>query len=125
MPMRRELYPRNWNKISRDVIQKAGKQCEWCGLRNHAVGVRVNGKFIETPHLYPGQMVEGYKVLRIVLTVMHLDHNPANCDYDNLKAACQKCHLSYDQEYHIANAAATRRRKRERAGQMKLLETTN
>jgi hypothetical protein len=52
-------------------------------------------------------------VLRIVLTVAHLDHNPANCDYSNLRALCQKCHLAYDHQHHMANAAATRRRKRE------------
>lgn len=122
MPMKRELYPRNWKKISKDVIQKAGNCCEWCGLRNHLVGVRVNGRFIETPHLQPGQMIGDRKVFMIVLTVMHLDHNPQNCDYSNLRAACQKCHLAYDHQHHMANAAATRRRKRdERSGQLSML----
>lgn len=35
----------------------------------------------------------------IVLTVAHLDHNPVNCDYSNLKAMCQKCHNNYDQQH--------------------------
>lgn len=119
MPMQRDRYPHNWTKISKDIIQKAGNRCEWCGLRNHSIGVRVSGKFVELPHLWPGQKTtDGYKVIKIVLTVAHLDHNPSNCDRRNLRALCQKCHLDYDQKHHTANAAATRRRKREQAGQL-------
>lgn len=53
----------------------------------------------------------------IVLTVMHLDHTPENCDPSNLLAACQRHHLAYDHAHHQANAQATRRA---RAGQPEL-----
>ncbi|WP_071789029.1 hypothetical protein [Leptolyngbya sp. Heron Island J] len=33
---------------------------------------------------------------RWTLTVAHLDHEPQNCDRDNLRALCSVCHLSYD-----------------------------
>jgi hypothetical protein len=124
MPIDYRKYPDNWKRISKDVIQKAGNACEWCGVRNRAVGVRNQyGEFVELPHLDPGQMVGSYKVFVIVLTVAHLDHNPANCDYSNLRALCQKCHLSYDHQHHMANAAATRRRKRETlTDQLSMLE---
>lgn len=36
---------------------------------------------------------------KIVLTVAHLDHQPENCDDDNLKAMCQKCHNNYDRQH--------------------------
>jgi 5-methylcytosine-specific restriction endonuclease McrA len=32
----------------------------------------------------------------VVLTVAHLDHQPENCDPDNLMAMCQRCHNAYD-----------------------------
>jgi len=31
-----------------------------------------------------------------VLTVAHLDHTPENCEPQNLKAMCQRCHNKYD-----------------------------
>ena len=46
---------------------------------------------------------------KIILTVAHLDHNEQNCDDDNLKAMCQRCHLRYDRSQHARNASATRR----------------
>ena len=40
-----------------------------------------------------------HNAVRIVLTVAHLDHTPENCDYENLKALCQKCHNNYDKQH--------------------------
>lgn len=40
------------------------------------------------------------KPFRIVLTVMHLNHIPEDIRDENLKAACQRCHLRYDAERH-------------------------
>ena len=45
----------------------------------------------------------------VVLTTAHLDHDPANVDRSNLRAMCQRCHLTYDANHHAKNAAATRR----------------
>ena len=88
MPFHRERYPADWPQISREVREAAGQECEFCGASN---GV---------PHPITGSLV--------VLTVAHLDHNPMNCDRDNLRALCQKCHLSYDREEHTKNASRTR-----------------
>jgi 5-methylcytosine-specific restriction endonuclease McrA len=44
----------------------------------------------------------------VVLTVAHLDHTPENVDPANLKAWCQRCHLTFDAPLHARNAAATR-----------------
>ena len=49
------------------------------------------------------------RVIEIVLTCAHLDHQPGNCDPDNLRAWCQACHLAYDARHHAATAAARRR----------------
>lgn len=64
------------------------------------------------------QCAEGpLKIIRVILTIAHLDHTPENCDPENLRALCQRHHLAYDHDYHRANAQATRRAK---AGTMEL-----
>ncbi|MGE0333186.1 MAG: hypothetical protein AB7P37_21105 [Ramlibacter sp.] len=49
------------------------------------------------------------KIIRIVLTVAHLDHTPEHCDDDNLRAWCQRHHLAYDQKHHLTTAYMSRR----------------
>lgn len=49
----------------------------------------------------------GAKLLRIVLTTAHMNHEPMDCREENLKALCQKCHLSYDADLHRKNASHT------------------
>jgi len=85
MPIRAEnkaRYPKTWPEISRSIRQRAGNCCEGCGA--------ANGQ----PHPITGS--------KVVLTVAHLDHTPENCDPDNLKAWCQKCHNSYDAPHRRA-----------------------
>ena len=94
-PENRARYPRDWKAISAAARARAGNCCEFCGLDN--------GAFVERP---------GERLVRIVLTVAHLDHTPENCDPANLRALCQRCHLRYDHTHHIANARATRRNRK-------------
>lgn len=61
-------YPENWPEIARRVKDEAGWKCVRCG-KSHVP-------------------VTGY-----VLTVHHLDMNPANCEWWNIPALCQRCHL--------------------------------
>lgn len=51
------------------------------------------------------------KIIVIVLTVAHLNHDPTDCSPENLAAMCQRHHLAYDHAHHQANAQATRRAK--------------
>jgi len=95
MPMKRALYPENWDKISLAVRREAGWVCEWCGAENGKPNPATSSK--------------------VVLTVAHLDHNPANCARENLRALCQRCHLRYDAKQHARNAKLTRAKK---TGQM-------
>jgi len=82
-PENKKLYPDNWYEISYRIrFGRAGGRCEHNGC------MAVNGM----PHPITGSMV--------VLTVAHLDHDPSNCDDDNLEAMCQKCYLRYDQHHH-------------------------
>jgi 5-methylcytosine-specific restriction endonuclease McrA len=46
--------------------------------------------------------------VKIVLTVAHLNHDITDNRPENLRALCQRCHLTHDKEQH----AQTRRRNR-------------
>jgi hypothetical protein len=55
--------------------------------------------------------VAGMRLVRVVISTAHLDHDPANGDPDNLRALCQRCHLRHDLEYHVARRWITWRRR--------------
>jgi hypothetical protein len=111
MPMDYSRYPPDWREISLRVRIEANWRCEWCGA--------VNGR----DHPETGS--------RVVLTVAHLGaeredgspgdkHDKMDVRRVNLAALCQRCHLNFDRDEHLANARETRRRKREAAGQLVL-----
>ena len=126
-PSEKARYPKEWPEISMSVREAAGHRCEFCGVENYALGAWIGGRWHKAvpkgtglrddprqgetfPCVY-GESVVWTRVRRIVLTVAHMDHTPENCDLENLKALCQRCHLSYDAKHHAKNAAATRRAK--------------
>ena len=77
LPEMKDLYPDDWPAISRRIrFERAGNRCEWCAAANC------------WPHPETGS--------KVVLTVAHLDHHPANNADDNLAALCQACHNRYD-----------------------------
>lgn len=132
MPIRPEnksRYPRNWPEISLEIRRRARWHCEQCGVADGALGGRDRGgRFWKAWPL--GEKLNGYewpepgtearcsastpggqvlRIIRIVLTVAHLDHTPENCDPANLKAWCQRCHLAYDAPHHAAERFANAR----------------
>jgi hypothetical protein len=87
-PENKKLYPKNWNEISRDIrFNRAQGKCEICGVVNYSYINRLTRDIC---------LPDEESAIRIILTVAHLDHDPANCDSENLKAMCQKCHNNYD-----------------------------
>lgn len=135
MPTDMSKYPGNWKDIRNQILRRAGgrgedprtfAKCEVCGAQNYSVGIRRrdNGGFhaMMLNETYAdalqskaelGEILEALgdghlKLIIIVLTIAHWnDPHPANCDPDNLKAVCQKCHNSHD-----AQLRADRRRNR-------------
>lgn len=128
----KKKYPPDWNEISLRIRERANNKCEWCGVENGVIGARDkrgawhNENDIHNMNSGVGESLFGQfpNMIKIVLTVMHLDHDTSNNEDSNLKAACQKCHLSYDAKYHAKNAAKTRERKRREAGIVSLFEVT-
>ncbi len=94
MPMKKADYPADWIWIRHGIIARAGNCCEGSPAYPDCRAVNV--------WLHP---VTGS---RVVLTVAHLDHDTSNNDPANLRALCQRCHLTHDAQQH----AETRKRKR-------------
>ena len=101
MPFHAERYPKDWKQISLRIRARAGNKCEFCGAENYK------------PHPVTGS--------KVVLTVAHLNHIPMDVRDENLKALCQRCHLTYDAKHHAQNAATTRHKRRLESGQIELL----
>ena len=103
MPIDYSQYCRDWRTFSRVMrFVIAGNRCEWCGAVNYE------------PHPDTGS--------KVILTVAHIDHDKTNNNPKNLRALCQRCHLSHDREHHARSRAANRRKALEEAGQLRLIE---
>ena len=106
MPWNKKRYPIDWPKIRTAVLERARWCCEGspaypdCRAVNYA------------PHPVTGS--------HVVLTVAHLDHSSQTADMRLLRAMCNRCHLQFDLEQHMQNAARTRRRKKENSQQLTL-----
>ena len=104
-PENRNRYPKNWKEISAAIrFERAEGLCECageCGLDHGDRCAAEHGK----PHPLTSS--------KVVLTVAHLDHQPENCDDDNLKAMCQQCHNRLDAP--MRRAGIQRRAREQRA----------
>ena len=56
-PENRKRYPANWKDIRKDILKRADKKCEFCGIENYAI--RENGS-------------------KVVLTIAHLEQMELN-----------------------------------------------
>lgn len=136
MPCDYSLYPKDWNAIRAEVLERAGNRCEQCKVLNkdHVWRGAIEGHAVYqvvTMEVYSAEtgeklsdhgldlgIMEGAndnKLTPIVLTISHTDHDVTNNgepgNRPNLKALCQRCHNRHDQKYRQANAAKTRKRK--------------
>jgi len=76
LPENKARYPKDWKQIRYKILDRAMGKCEFCGAENYE------------PH--------PITKAKVILTIAHLDHTPENCDPENLRALCQKCHNAYD-----------------------------
>lgn len=125
MPIKdKSKYPPDWKAISKRIRERDGQRCKWCGVANYAVGARDRfGEWHDEDSIHCMNSGCGIhlfgedfpKIIKIVLTVAHIDHDTANNADDNLAALCQKCHLTHDAKFHVANARGTRIEKKRAA----------
>lgn len=116
-PDQRELYPKNWREISLRIRERADNCCETCDAPNGAYIVRDKANLENWRLAHEPDFLEGYEpdAIKVVLTVAHLNNDPADCRDENLRALCQLHHLRLDAQYHASNAARTRQRKQTEA----------
>lgn len=69
-----------WKAVRAQILERAGNRCE--GSPAYPDCRAQNGQ----AHPETGS--------KVVLTIAHLDHNPANNAPENLRAWCQRCHNS-------------------------------
>lgn len=142
MPMKRELYPDDWEAISLRIrTERAGNKCEQCGVPNGRGIVRSTVKpsryilfdEVELFYTWPdGQAIrmseipdefDLWKETRVVLTVHHIGvdkpdgspgspHDKMDCRDENLIALCQRCHLLADMPDHVIKRRATMKQRR-------------
>jgi hypothetical protein len=122
MPIRKEnlaRYPKNWKtEVVPRIRARSGNRCECTGQcgRIHAnsadyspdpaavIGAGGGPRCGAWNHM-PIDDIEGPC---IVLTVMHLNHEPEDCRDENLLHACQGCHNRYDAPVRAAGIKARR-----------------
>jgi len=124
------IKSKEWQAIRDAVKQRSGDKCEFCKVPNGELILRGNPKsehcgnqyMLEDGDVYNADTGEyrgrarlsewdAGKFVKIVLTVMHLDHMPENNDMENLKHGCQRCHNRWDAPHRRKNAERTRRAK--------------
>lgn len=120
----RHFYGKTWRTVTRPRILKRATdergvtRCEQCGVPNHAEVKRVGGYWLEegaswalgvwrrwrTPaggeYRERGDPPGRLRVVRIVLTIAHVNNTPGDDRDENLLALCQYDHLHMDREFH-------------------------
>jgi hypothetical protein len=124
MPIKRELrwfYPIDWPEISRRVrFERAGGFCERCGRPHGEIVLCLpDGRWFDaarqTWRSYRGRTAPRPDIeeaaqmrqTRIILATAHLDHDPSNNCWRNLKSLCQRCHMIHDRPHHLARRRTT------------------
>jgi len=115
MPIDYSRYPKNWKpEIVPRILNRADNKCEVCGVANKAdltsipLKISENGRYkikrfwisneCDIKRMQPYALGGEVKVVKVVLTIAHLDHDEENHDVtdERLAAMCQYCHLNYD-----------------------------
>lgn len=135
MPCDYKNYPDNWkSEIRPAILERDNNACKFCEVPN---GIKIfrgmlygkevfqtgdgsifeypSGNYLQTDVYAPIEPLNGNinaKAFKVVLTIMHLDHDTTNNDYENLAAGCQKCHLNYDKDHHRKNTRKTLTKKK-------------
>ena len=124
MPFDKKKYPPDWEDIRIRIQERAKNCCEFCKIQNRSIVLRgswhshddvyqdmdgniFDGKTSEPLGAdYVGEVDNQHKnkLIEIVCTVAHLDHDPENWEVkdDRLAFLCQRCHLNYDRPRKMA-----------------------
>ena len=121
MPIKKSLrffYPIDWKELSREIrFGRAKGKCEACKRPHGKLIVQVDGYWWDADAglwrdergrrraVFPA--LDRIKMKTIWLSTAHLDNNPGNNTWKNLKALCPRCHLAQDKQHHLAQRRIT------------------
>jgi len=116
MPIDYRNYPKDWKQRRKRILNRDKHKCTQCGVPNYSVIVRKEGTeytLIARCASYQEAIDEKHKqlivssvddqvpakMIIIVLTVAHLDHDEWNHQVKDNRLAtfCQRCHFHYDE----------------------------
>jgi len=105
MPCDYKKYHPAWKQIVIAIKKRAKDHCELCGVPNHCWIFRYKGysdwfECCECDKEILEKSKPG-KVIRVILTVAHIDQDVTNNKPWNLLALCQRCHNKIDLPYRI------------------------
>ena len=98
MPIDYKKYHPKWTLIRRLIMRRADNRCEGSPRYPNC----------QARHLQSHPETKS----KVILTIAHMDRNRDNYDFKNLKALCQRCHLTHDINQHQFNRKYGRETKR-------------
>ncbi len=124
MPCDYSEYHPKWTLIRRLILNRAKMKCEECGIENYKIIQKGSRETITKQQLERVKelaligfssikALKEVECTRIILTIAHMDHDKTNNLFSNLKALCQKDHLSHDAAQHTMNRKYGRNWKRD------------
>lgn len=97
MPCDYKKYPKNWKWLSKQIVARGHGRCELCHVKNHL-------DYWRSPEGEAwGYEMPGYKKVKIILTVHHINYDVTDNSERNLILLCQRCHLRLDLPFKMAN----------------------
>lgn len=96
-------YPINWNDTIRPaILSRDNYKCQQCGIKHRTKGFYdAKKQFVATDAWLENYAKENhFKIQTIHLQIAHINQNPSDNNYENLKAMCPKCHLTFDNQFN-------------------------
>jgi hypothetical protein len=97
MPCDYAKYPKNWKWLSGQIVARGHGRCELCHVAN-GLNYWRNTDGEPWAHEMPG-----YKKVKIVLTVHHINADVKDNREYNLISLCQRCHNKLDMPWRVKN----------------------
>ena len=99
------LPPKEWAALRKDRLEQHDHKCARCRVPN---GMRVWRRGDLWQNEYPGHFFEhsGWRKVKIVLTIAHLDHDPTHNEPGNTLPLCQLCHNRHDAKHRAEGRRA-------------------
>ena len=112
MPIRRDLLHHyktaEWFAARDACKERAGNRCQHCGIHGGAIVDRPCAECRGRGLMCSTCQGAGKRKAKVVLTVAHLNHNPADNSPENLACLCAGCHLRHDQVQHMHSRQVNR-----------------